>query len=53
MRGGQKGSPAARAGLHTYADFSCILICYLKCKEGERERHEARGLLAGGTRIRL
>lgn len=35
-RSGQKGSPAARAGLHTYADFSCILICYLKCKEGER-----------------
>lgn len=33
---GQKGSPAARAGLHTYADFSCILICYLKCKKGER-----------------
>lgn len=36
-RGGQKGSPAARAGLHTYTDFSCILICYLKGKEGERD----------------
>ena len=34
---GRKGSPAARAGLHTYADFSRILICYLKCKEGERD----------------
>lgn len=37
-RSGQKGSPADRAALHTYADFSCVLICYLKCK-GEGERH--------------
>lgn len=42
---GAAGREAARRGLprpalgsiHTYADFSCILICYLKCKEGERE----------------
>lgn len=24
-------------GFYIYVDFSCIFICYLKCKEGERE----------------
>lgn len=60
-RGGQQGSPAAHAGLHTYADFSCILIRYLKRQEGERkilgsrpsgsgnaEAPLARGACAGG-----